>query len=746
MIRETNGPTFMRHGASVLAAAVLMAVPTTALAQSAMSVPQPERIAATQAFEPGTGMQWRPAPLMFRDSIAAIRRPSNFDSTLPQELVEFRPGANGEWGITGMIDIPGLNLASVTSISGNGIDAFAAVRSDDSVVVARKVKGSWETLPPLVVPVVFSASIVGGPGSVTIVVERSSSWDVHRFEGGAWQLVRSLTIADFGFGQRVAPVKVGDGFVVTCGVVAPGDAEATPGAVRTSVIDLRAGGAAAAVRLPASAGSQLSGERIAAGGRWVAYTELRIGQGQHVNRLVEIGEGGNVTPVAQWQGADASDYATLITPVGDVARADRVRFRGTQGVDERWTWLAGTSNATSAFGTDRSIAVSASSTTLRIWPRPWDADGDGRRDAEQVSDGTAEDCNRNGATDAADIAALRLADADGNGLPDACEQDCDLDGIPDLTELRDGAAAVCGSTTVLASCAIAGGASDLNGDGVPDQCGPDRDGNGIPDVLDIAAGAPDCNNDGIPNGAPVVGIAAEQLAQESEILGWVFDTFPGVKLAGAYFPIDRPMRIDAARFRINPGPDPTHPASPFGKPFTIIVAQDVDGSADLRRAQVEWTGTGSYRHQSLQSLSTPSVVVEPPGFFVCYSIPSGSFNSSSGGSEAPTMRGARADFGTNPAARIDRGWSAIGSQAGTDPRDLLSVAIAGIWFPDIDVVANGCPLGGDFDGDGKVSGRDLGLLLGAWGPAQGSPYDLNNDGSIDGLDLGILLGNFTPGA
>jgi hypothetical protein len=31
--------------------------------------------------------------------------------------------------------------------------------------------------------------------------------------------------------------------------------------------------------------------------------------------------------------------------------------------------------------------------------------------------------------------------------------------------------------------------------------------------------------------------------------------------------------------------------------------------------------------------------------------------------------------------QIDRGWSADGSQAGADPRDLLSVAIAGIWFP-----------------------------------------------------------------
>jgi hypothetical protein len=746
MIRETNGPTFVRHGTSLLAAAIFLTLPTTALAQSATSVPEPERIAATHAFEPGAGMEWQLEPLMFRDSIAAIRRQSNFGSTLPQELVEFRPGANGEWAIAGTIDIPGLNLASVRAISANGFDTLAAAQTDGLVVVARKVGGSWETLPLLEVPVVFSASIVGGPGPITIVLERAFSWDVHRFEGGAWQLVRSLTIADFGFSERVGPVEVGDGFVVTSGVVAPGDAEATPGAVRTSMIDLRSGGAAAAVRLPVSAGSQLCGERIAAGGRWVAYTELRIGQGRHTNRLVEIGEGGTVTPVAQWQGADASDYATLITPAGDVARADRVRFRGTQGVDERWTWLAGTSWAISAFGTDRSIAVSASSSMLRIWPRPWDADGDGRRDAEQVSDGTAEDCNRNGATDAGDIVALRLADTDGNGLPDACEQDCDLDGIPDLTELRDGAAAVCGSTTVLASCAIAGGDTDLNGDGVPDQCGPDRDGNGIPDVLDIAAGAPDCNDDGIPNGAPVVGIAAEQLAEESEILGWLVGSSPRAWLAGAYFPIDRTMRIDAARFRINPGTDPTHPASPLGKPFTIVIAQDADGSADLRRAQVEWTGTGSYRHQSLQSLPTPSVVVEPPGFFVCYSIPPGTFNSSSGGTAAPTLRGARADFGANPAARIDRGWSAVGPQAGTDPRDLLSVAVAGTWFPDIDVVADGCPLGGDFDGDGKVSGRDLGLLLGAWGPAKGSPYDLNSDGSVDGLDLGILLGNFTAGA
>ncbi|MCX5640574.1 MAG: hypothetical protein NT059_07160 [Planctomycetota bacterium] len=50
---------------------------------------------------------------------------------------------------------------------------------------------------------------------------------------------------------------------------------------------------------------------------------------------------------------------------------------------------------------------------------------------------------------------------------------------------------------------------------------------------------------------------------------------------------------------------------------------------------------------------------------------------------------------------------------------------------------------GDLNGDGAVTGADLGLLLGAWGPANGSPFDLNHDGVVNGADLGILLGCWT---
>jgi hypothetical protein len=44
----------------------------------------------------------------------------------------------------------------------------------------------------------------------------------------------------------------------------------------------------------------------------------------------------------------------------------------------------------------------------------------------------------------------------------------------------------------------------------------------------------------------------------------------------------------------------------------------------------------------------------------------------------------------------------------------------------------------DLNGDGVVSGADLGLLLGAWGLP--GPADLNGDGTVSGADLGLLLG------
>lgn len=70
----------------------------------------------------------------------------------------------------------------------------------------------------------------------------------------------------------------------------------------------------------------------------------------------------------------------------------------------------------------------------------------------------------------------------------ACGPDCDSDGIPDATE-------------------ISNGASDCDADGVPDSCQQlsDCDGNGIPDICDVIQGThPDCNLNLIPDQCDLV--------------------------------------------------------------------------------------------------------------------------------------------------------------------------------------------------------------------------------------------------
>lgn len=51
-------------------------------------------------------------------------------------------------------------------------------------------------------------------------------------------------------------------------------------------------------------------------------------------------------------------------------------------------------------------------------------------------------------------------------------------------------------------------------------------------------------------------------------------------------------------------------------------------------------------------------------------------------------------------------------------------------------------IAGDLDGDGRVDGIDLAILLGAWGLA-GGDADLDGDGFVGGADLAILLGGWT---
>jgi hypothetical protein len=60
-----------------------------------------------------------------------------------------------------------------------------------------------------------------------------------------------------------------------------------------------------------------------------------------------------------------------------------------------------------------------------------------------------------------------------------------------------------------------------------------------------------------------------------------------------------------------------------------------------------------------------------------------------------------------------------------------------------DVSAGPVPRAPDIDGDGRVSGSDLGILLGDWS-LPGGRSDLDGDGVVGGSDLGLLLGAWSP--
>ena len=74
----------------------------------------------------------------------------------------------------------------------------------------------------------------------------------------------------------------------------------------------------------------------------------------------------------------------------------------------------------------------------------------------------------------------------------------------------------------------------------------------------------------------------------------------------------------------------------------------------------------------------------------------------------------------------------------------VSVSADAPFVPELDAVVAVRPTAtADLDGDGSVDGRDLGILLGAWGACASCAADLNGDDAVDGLDLGALLGGWS---
>jgi homospermidine synthase len=94
---------------------------------------------------------------------------------------------------------------------------------------------------------------------------------------------------------------------------------------------------------------------------------------------------------------------------------------------------------------------------------------------------------------------------------------------------------------------------------------------------------------------------------------------------------------------------------------------------------------------------------------------------------------------------VNYGWVMVGNEATLetakrfDSRESSDIT----HHPTITVaytLASAAP--GDLNGDGKINGLDLGILLTAWGGT--GPADLNRNGIVEGADLGMLLSNWKP--
>jgi len=121
------------------------------------------------------------------------------------------------------------------------------------------------------------------------------------------------------------------------------------------------------------------------------------------------------------------------------------------------------------------------------------------------------DCDFDGVLNSCEIIAGEV-DIDGDLLPDACEVDCNQDGVPDDEQI---AAHDCDANGILDECDV--NPIDPDGDGIisedcngnlqPDHCEADCNQNGIVDACDINLLDPDgdgvvsndCNNNGIPD-------------------------------------------------------------------------------------------------------------------------------------------------------------------------------------------------------------------------------------------------------
>jgi hypothetical protein len=326
----------------------------------------------------------------------------------------------------------------------------------------------------------------------------------------------------------------------------------------------------------------------------------------------------------------------------------------------------------------------------------------------------------------APIRPLILAQHVALTAPPALGADCDQDGAEDAMEIA------------------AGWLTDCDGDGVPDRCqigaspALDCDEDGVLDACAIASGAvPDCDGDGVPDSCQLTAVPAPG-TPDIEFGFWV----PGT---GSDFVLLRSCRVRAVLEMIDALAVDFHPTT-NGATLLVMSDPDQDGNpADaMLLAAVPVVNTGL---PTVHEIPQTTVGTDGEWYFVGMMV-QGSPGGLHGHVDATTASG-RAWAAQAPAGQIDlNDLDGSANVFSTDGRFGLPLALAvtplgpSPFDARGDGVIDACVVVGDLNGDGAVTGADLGILLGAWG-SDDEIADLDGDGVVDGQDLGILLGAWT---
>jgi hypothetical protein len=406
-----------------------------------------------------------------------------------------------------------------------------------------------------------------------------------------------------------------------------------------------------------------------------------------------------------------------------------------------------------------------------------DCDADGTPDDCQILKGSGTDCDGNGVLDACQIAADPSIDCNGNGLPDACDADCDADGTPDECQIAGDPSIDCNADDIPDVCQIASGDVNNDGvlddcqvldfAGIQIEIAPIAgvirgDGTLMPrsavcyriyatfdDPGAHLIGLYGSSDDGSmifttdgglyqdPEGGDT---AADRPCDPAGLFPELaFDSFLTVGGDCASTSFEENVGVDFGAFNttgsmvepdgiilINPDDAQGHPDAD-GR---VLVAQltSLDGSAPDGRFNLIGTNADGSDFQAFQ------VTWGEPSLVDC------------------NANGVQDAFDIGSGASLDCNLDGIPDECQTDDpyRDCNDNGTPD-WCDissgtSADVNANGvpdeCECEGDLNGDGLVDVDDIILIILNWGEIGENPADADNNGIVNGKDLGLVITAF----